>query len=355
MKATITAALGAVLMLATLAPAQAADDTLYLFNWADYISPDLIKEFEQTHHVKVVQNFYGGNSELQAKLQAGADSQYDVIVPSSYFIKKLVNLGLIQKLDHSQLPNLKNLYSRFQDPEYDPNDTYSVPYQWGTTGIAYNTEHIKNAPESWSLLFDPKQNENYPFALLLGDGEVIMGGACAYLGLDYTCQSKDKWVQAAQLIIKTKNRKNMTGFVDGDPALTQLEHGVVDVAVTFNGNVASDASENPEMFKHIKYFLPKEGTELWVDTMAIPTHAPHPKLAHEFINFLLDAHKGAELSNYNYYASPNEAAKPYLDDILQTPLITPTAEQMKHLYFTPTLTGETLKTFNQIWSEVRSQ
>lgn len=336
-------------------PVFAATPQLYLFNWSEYIDPKIVKKFEAKYHVKVVQSYYDGNAELFAKLQAGGDSQYDVIVPSSYFLPRLIDAGLIQKLDHKELPNIGNLLPKFQNPDYDPHDTYSVPYQWGTTGIAYNAAKLKNAPQSWSLVFDPKENPKYPFAMLLGDGQTLFGAACAYLKLGYNCTGKDPWVKAAKLIIQNKKRRNFTGFVDGTPVLQQLARGVVDVGITFNGDFLYAAGQNPSGFKNIKYFLPKEGTELWVDTMAIPDKAPHPKLAHEFINYILNAKIGAELSNWNSYASPNAAAKPYLDADLAKPPITPTPKQMKRLHFTPSLQGQQLKLFEQLWTEVRSR
>lgn len=352
---TALAVVFTVLEIGGAGAAFAQESKLFLFNWSEYINPKIIKQFEAKYHVKVVQSYYDGNAELFAKLQAGGDSQYDVIVPSSYFIPRLVNAGLIQKLNHKEIPNLSNLLPKFQNPDYDPHDAYSAPYQWGTTGIAYNAAKIKNPPKSWSLLFNSKDNPHYPFAMLLGDGQVLFGAACAYQGLGYTCTGKKPWVKAAKLIIKNKKRSNFSGFVDGTPVLQQLARGVVDVGMTFNGDYVYAKSQNPSGFKNIKYFLPKEGTELWVDTMAIPDKAPHPKLANEFINFILDAKIGAELSNWNYYASPNAASKPYLDADLNKPPIMPTAEQMKRLHFTPSLQGQNLKLFEQLWTEVRSR
>lgn len=342
------------LLVLTASPSGAAEKTLDLFNWSGYIAPQIITQFENKYHVKVVQNFYESNPELFAKLQAGGVSQYDVIVPSGYFVQRLIGAGLIQKLNHKEIPNLQNLLPAFRNPSYDPGDTYSAPYQWGTTGLVYNTKHFKKPPESWGLLFNPKLNSNYPFALGK-DGQFMLGVACAYQGNGYTCVGKKAWVKAAKLLIKTKKRPNFTGFVEGTPTLQQLVRGVIDVGISFNGDFLSAAQKNPGVFKHLKYVIPKEGTQMWVDTMAIPAKAPHPKLANEFINFVLSAKAGAELSNHNLYASPNKAARPYLKPELQSNVVNPTPEQMKRLHFTPTLRGTNLKMMQQIWTEVRAR
>lgn len=338
--------------LPNAAKAGSADgQTLFLFNWSDYIPDSLIKGFEAKYGVKVVQSNYGSNAELQAKLQVGGDAEYDVIVPSGSFLPYLIRPGLLQKLDHAEIPNAGNLLPAFQNPAYDPGNTYSMPYQWGTTGIAYTTKDLNNPPASWAILFDPKANPNYPFELMGEDGRVIVGAACAYLGYGFDCTQKSQWLAAAKLIRQTMKRPNFTGFVDGGTALGQLQHGTVNVSMVFNGNFA--ACQGDGTCKSATYILPQEGTELWTDTMAIPARAPHPKLANEFINFILDAHSGADLSNYNDYASPNAASIPYLDPVLKARLISPTAEDMKHLVVLTPLAGPQYKLFNQIWTDIR--
>ena len=345
------AALAASLLAALAPSAQAQQKTLYLFNWQDYIGPGLIKKFEAHCGCKVVQSFYDSNAALEAKLRAGGTSQYDVVVPSSYYIPQMVHEGLIRPLDKSKIPNFKNLQAKFRNPSYDTDDAHSIPYQWGTTGIAYMKGKIANPPQSWAVLFDPKANPSYPFALMGGSGRDTIGAACAYLGFGFTCNEKSQWIKAAKLIEQTTKRRNFTGFVDGDPAIKQIKTGVITLGMTFNGAVAECYAD--KSCTDAAYFVPKPGSEIWVDTMAIPSHAPHPELAYDFINFILSAKAGAELSNYNDYGSPNAAAKPDLDKSLDRPLITPSTAQMKELSFLPALAGPKLREFNAIWTAVR--
>jgi spermidine/putrescine transport system substrate-binding protein len=330
--------------------AHAAQPTLNLLTWSDYIDPDLVTAFEKQCKCKVVETDYEGNGEMEAKLKAGGASQYDVVVPSSYYVAELVAEGLLQKVDHSKLPNFSNLMPRFQNPDYDPNDAYSIPYQWGTTGIVYDPAKIKDPKQSWSLLFDPRANPTYPFVLPKGEGRGLIGAACAYLGYGFNCSEKNQWIAAAKLIIATKKRKNFAGFVDPTPALNQMKGQLITVSMAYNGDVASCYADGS--CKNLKFFLPKDSAEMWVDTMAIPSHAPNPDLALQFINFILDASNGADLSNFNQYASPNAASQKQLTGILKSELITPTAEQMKDLVFLAPLSGSQYKLFNQILTTV---
>ena len=327
-----------------------AKPTLNLFIWSAYIDPDLIKSFETQCGCNLVETDYESNAEMVAKLKAGGDAQYDVVVPSSYEIPQMSREGLLQPIDHGPLTNFKNLNTTFQNPTYDPGNSYSIPYQWGTTGIVYDPSKIKNPPQSWAILFDPKVNPSYPFVLPKGEGYDQIGAACAYLGYGFSCTEKSQWIAAAKLIIATKKRPNFAGFVEETPARDQMKSGLIAVSMAFNGDIGQCYADGS--CKKLVYFLPKEGTERWVDTMAIPAHAPNPKLALQFINFILDAKNGAQLSNFNQYASPNQASQPMLQGILQTEMFTPTPADDKMLHFVNSLKGPEFKTFNGIWTSV---
>jgi spermidine/putrescine transport system substrate-binding protein len=330
--------------------AKAEQPTLNLFIWSDYIDPALITAFEKQCNCKVVETDYESNAEMSAKLKAGGDAQYDVVVPSSYYVPELADEGLIQPVDHSKVPNFANLAAKFQNPDYDLGDKYSIPYQWGTTGIVYDPKKITNPGDGWGLLFDPKMNASYPFVIPKGEGRDQIGAACAYLGYGFNCADKSQWIAAAKLIEETKKRPNFAGFVDETPARDQMKSGLIAAAMAYNGDITQCYADSS--CKNLKFFLPKEGAEIWVDTLAIPTHAPHPELALQFINFILDASNGAQLSNYNQYASPNAASQKQLTGIMSSEMINPTPEQMQHLVFLAPLSGAKYKLFNQIWTSV---
>nr|WP_298249927.1 spermidine/putrescine ABC transporter substrate-binding protein [uncultured Halomonas sp.] len=334
--------------------AQAQENKLYLFNWTEYMDPEIIEAFEAQYDVEVVQNYFNSLPEMLSKLQAGGVSQYDIIVPSNYYVPRLIETGLVQPLDKSKLPNFDNLMSQFQDPIFDPTAEYSAAYQWGTTGVVYNSETFPDAPKSWSLLFDPAVNPEHPFALM-GDGQVSLGGGCAYLGHGYDCTDSKGWKEAARLLIDTKSRETFSGFSDGTPQLQQLARGVTHIGLSYNGDYLYFKEEDPESFASLDFMIPDEGAEMWVDSMMITAEAPNPDMAHKFINFILDPEVGAQLSNFNYYASPNAASEPYLDEVLTQPPVQPSEADMERLLFTPSLAGESLQIFQQLWSEVQSR
>ncbi|MCF3946565.1 spermidine/putrescine ABC transporter substrate-binding protein [Acidiphilium sp. AL] len=334
-------------------PTWASTKTLYLFNWAHYIGNGVIKKFEAKCGCKVIQSYYNSNAQLVAKLNAGGDAQYDVVVPTSFYISQLADEGLIQKLDHARLSNFKNLLPKFQNPSYDPHDAYSIPYQWGTTGVIYNTKKFNSAPNSWALLFDPKENPHYPFALIGGKGRETIGAACAYLGFGIQCSKKSQWLKAARLIEKTTKRPNFIGFVGGEVEVHDIEVGIIDAGMSWNGDIATCHAGQMGHCPDTRYIVPKEGTLMWVDTMAIPAHAPDPALAYEFINYILSAKAGAELSNFNNYSSPNAKAMPYLDKALSAPLVSPGKDEMRRLYFLNPLPKNKVQVFYAIWSAVR--
>lgn len=345
--------LAALLLAAGPASAEQAKK-LYLFNWTQYMDPAILTAFEEKYDVEIVRSFYASNPELFAKLRAGGDHQYDVIFPSNYYVPRLAETGLIRPLNKELIPNFGNLLAKFQNPSYDPGGEYTAAYLWGTTGIAYNVKDLPNAPQSWAIIFDPEVNSDYPFAVMT-DAQVVLGAACAYQGHGYACTGKKNWKEAAQLTLKMKKRANFAGFAEGTPVLRRLVRGNVSVAMTYSGDFLSRKKRDPKAYADIKYFVPKEGGELWVDVMAIPAHAPHPKLAHKFINFILSAQVGAQNANWNSYASPNKAARPYLDQALREPPITPADEKMKKLEFTPVIKGEQLQYVQQLWTAILSR
>lgn len=329
-------------------------EKLFVYNWSQYMDPGVIKLFEKKYNVKVVRNFYETNATMFAKLRAGGDRQYDVIFPSSYYVPRLIKTGLIQPLNKKLIPNIKNISPKFKNPKYDPGNKYTVPYQWGDTGIAYNAKKLPNAPHSWSLIFDSKANTAYPFSLM-DAANVMFGSACIYLGESIDCPNDEIMKKAAKLIAKTKSRQNFNGFTGGTPSVRRLQRGIVDVAVTWNVAYAFFKRQDPESFKDLKFFVPKEGSAFWVDAIAIPAHAPHPELANKFINFILKPKMGARISNWATDGTPNKKSEQYLDDVVSNPPITPPKEVMDRLNLIPAIEGNRLKLQQQLWTYIKSQ
>ncbi|GHC32063.1 spermidine/putrescine ABC transporter substrate-binding protein [Kushneria pakistanensis] len=330
-------------------------DTLYLFNWTEYVPPAVLQDFEREYDVRVVQNFFTSNAEMFTKLRSGGDAQYDVVVPTDYFVPRLIQAGLIQPLDHDRLPGLENLLPEFQNPDYDPGNRYSVPYQWGVSGIVYDSRVLEDIPQSWSALFDPQVNEKAPFTLLGGDPQVLFGAACASMGYGFDCTQQDQWVDAARLLMQTRQRSNFIGFVDSTAAIDQIVRGVSGIGITYNGDLAWRQAEDPDTYGHLRFFVPEEGSQRGIDTLVIPKRAPHPELAQAFIAYTLRPDVAARISNYTFYATPNQAALDQLDDALQKPPSRLSREVQARLVFVPRINETQLGTLSQLNNEMRSR
>ena len=330
------------------------NDKLYLFNWTEYMDPALIEAFEQEFEVEVVQNYFTSNAEMFSKLAAGGDAQYDVVVPTDYYVTRLIDAGLVRELDGERIQGREHLMEAFRHPSYDPDERYSVPYLWGVTGIVYDTRVFEELPTSWSVLFDPAVNPDQPFALLGGDPQVSLGMVCAYQGAGFDCTGKEAWIDAAKLAGQTLERDNFTGFVDSTAAVEQVARGVSAIAVTYSGDVDYRKADSPEIYGDLAFFAPEEGAQLGVDTFVVPARAPHPELAEDFISFMMRPENAAKAANYAYYRTPNEAALPMVDEALrEVSQLDATASD--HLVTTPLIEGETLTMLQQLWTEVRSR
>lgn len=280
------------------------DGDLNFYNWSEYIDPDLITAFEDEYGVTVTESFYESNEAMLSQIQSGVT--YDLIVPSDYMVGIMIDEGLLYELDKDAVPNYDNLDDDFVGLPYDPDGAFSVPYQYGTTGLGVNLEAVGDLfTPSWGLLFDPELTTQFPGGVsVLNDPREAMGAALKYLGYSLNDTELEHLQEAADLIAAAK--PGIATF-DSDQYDEALVGGEVAVAHGYSGNmiVAIGDSENPDQYT---YVLPEEGATLWIDNMAIPTDAAAPCTAHTFINFLLDAENGAALTNWNYYGSPNGAA-----------------------------------------------
>ncbi|WP_108447112.1 ABC transporter substrate-binding protein [Halomonas denitrificans] len=344
--------------LLTVSAAAAADEgKLRLFNWSSYMDPAIIEAFEAETGLEVVQNYYNANAELFAKLTAGGDAQYDLIVPSDYFVPRLIEAGLIQPLTPpgETLAGHDHILEEFRAPSFDPGGDYTVPYLWGATGIVYDTETWPDPDPSWGLLYDPTVNADYPFALLQGDAQFTFGTACAFQGAGFDCVGQAPWVEAARLVIETRERDNFVGFVGATAAIEQVASGVIRAGIAYNGDLAAKRAEDPATYGSLGFFIPEEGSQRWVDVLAIPARAPNPEAARAFIEYLLRPEVAAQLANYNFYTTPNAAALPMVDAALRQPPVMPDEADRARLRFTPSVSGEELQLLQELWSEARSR
>ncbi len=326
------------------------DGDLNFYNWSEYIDPELIAAFETEFEVDVVEDFYDSNEAMLAQLQAGA--VYDLIVPSDYMVGIMIEESLLASLQKDALTNLGNLDPQFVNPPYDSTGEFSVAYQWGTTGLGVNLSVVgEDFEPSWALVFDPELTATFPGGVsMLNDPRETMGAALKYLGYSLNSTSEAELQEAADLIADAKI--NITAF-DSDQYDENLVNGETAVAHGYSGNFFTAFADTDDV-DNWAYVIPEEGGTVWIDNMAIPTVSEHPCTAHTFINYLLDAENGAALTNWNYYASPNAAAEPFiLEEVLTDETIYPSDELQQKLEII-TDTGDFEIQYNDFYQLARS-
>ncbi len=335
------AILGAPFVLTGL-PAGGSRDALNVFIWSNYIAPETLAKFEQRYGVTVNVDLYDSNEALLAKLQAG-NAGYDVICPSDYSVQVLVAQRLLRPLDHSQLPHLNNIDAAFLDRPYDPGNRHAVPYFWGTTGIAFSRRRAA-AVDSWDALWDPRFSGRI---LMLDDAREAFGAALKRRGRSLNETDLVALEQARRDLLEQKplvRAYNSSNFED------VLLSGDVWLAQGWSGQFAKAMVQDPD----IVYVIPKEGSTLFIDNLAIPVDARRPDLAHKFIDFTLEPEIAAEIGRTMLYSSPNRAAWPLLPaDIRANSAIFPPEEALSRLELLRDL-GETTTVYDRLWTAVKS-
>jgi spermidine/putrescine-binding protein len=321
---------------------------LHIYNWSEYIDPEIYEDFEKEFGVKVIEDTFSSNEDLLAKLQAGATG-YDLIVPSDYMVDIMRELDLLAELNFDNIPNFSNVSDLFRDPPYDPGNKYSVPYQWGTTGIGYNAEEFDEAPGSWGYLFDPEMAAPYAGQIsMLNDSRETMGAALKYLGYSVNSTSEQELEEAKQLLIQ---QKAWVSTYDSDGFEDLLAAGETVIGHGWSGDFFAAAEEAEQVW----YIIPQEGGVIWTDNLCIPKSAPSQYTAEVFINYLLQPEVGAQITNYTWFGSPNKASEEFIDaEILEEPAIYPPPEVMDKLEFIRDV-GEATAIYDRIWTEIKAE
>lgn len=315
-----------------------------LYIWSAYITRDIVQKFEKQTGITVHYDTYDSNEALLEKMQSGV-ADYDVIVPSDYMVRIMTKLNLLEKLDHGKIPNIKNLVSRFQNPPFDPDNAHSVAYVWGTSGIGYNKTKVTEPVDSWAILWNQKYKDRI---LMLEDEREVFGVALKWKGHSINTTDPKQLEEARNLLLQQKPLVKTYTSSNFDEILLS---GDVWLAHGWSGQLAKAADQN----KDLAYIVPKEGATIWVDNMAISVASKNKAEAYEFINFCLDPHVGAEIVNYNGYASPNEAAKPFIEErYLKDPARYPDEATLQKCEFLEDL-GETSQLVDRLWTEIKSR
>jgi putrescine transport system substrate-binding protein len=356
----------AALVLALLAPVAASaqgERVVNFYNWSDYIDPTVLEAFTKETGIKVRYDTFDANETLETKLLAG-NSGYDVVVPTGYFLQRQITAGVFQKLDKSKLPNLVNAWPEIMQKLafYDPGNQYAVNYMWGTTGIGYNVRKMHEilgpaaTIDSWDLIFKPEQLARFKDCgiHMLDSVDDIMPAALQYLGLNPNSTRTADLDKAAALIEKI--RPYVRKFHSSE-YLNALASGEICLVVGWSGDIkqaqkrAAEAKNGVE----IGYAIPKEGTQMFFDNLAIPKDAPHVAEAYALIDYLLRPQVAAKNTNLVQYANGNLASQKFINKaIIDDRTIYPDAVTMAKLY---TISAHDLKTqrvLNRLWTRIKT-
>ena len=336
-------ALVLALSLSFFACGSGSKTTLNVLNWGDYIDPALLQQFEKETGISVKYTTMTSNEEMLVKL-ASPDCIYDLCFPSDYVIEKLIADDLLYAIDKSNIPNMSNIDSRFLDLSFDPDNTYSIPYMWGTVGILYNTTMVSSPIDSWTSLWA----EQYSGEILMYDSmRDTIGITLKMLGKDINTRDAADVLAAQEALIAQKPlvRAYLT-----DDIKMELINGSAAMGVVYSGDAVYCIGENPDL----AYVVPKEGSNVWFDNMIIPKSASHKTEAEQFINFLCGAEVAAQNSDYIGYSTPNAAALQLMgSDYIDDPTFNPSQEVLDLCQIYHDL-GDFVSVFSDAWTKVKA-
>ena len=323
------------------------DEKLVVYNWGEYIDPEVLTMFEEETGIDIVYEEFETNEILYPKISSGAIA-YDVICPSDYMIQRMIENDLLSEINFDNIPNLKNIGKQYleQSRQFDPENKYSVPYCWGTVGILYNKMMVDEPVDSWSILWDPKYKDN----ILMQDSvRDAFGVTLKYLGYSLNSIDLDELTEAKNLLIE---QKPLVQAYVIDQVRDKMIGNEAALGVIYSGEAIYTQKENP----NLEYVIPKEGSNIWIDSWVIPKNAEHKENAEKFINFL--CRPDIALMNFEYitYSTPNEAARELIEDesIRNSEIAFPDLSKYDNLETFQYLGTEADQVYGDLWNKVKS-
>ena len=322
-------------------------EKLVVYNWGEYIDPEVLTMFEEETGIDIVYEEFETNEILYPKISSGAIA-YDVICPSDYMIQRMIENDLLSEINFDNIPNLKNIGKQYleQSRQFDPENKYSVPYCWGTVGILYNKMMVDEPVDSWSILWDPKYKDN----ILMQDSvRDAFGVTLKYLGYSLNSIDLDELTEAKNLLIE---QKPLVQAYVIDQVRDKMIGNEAALGVIYSGEAIYTQKENP----NLEYVIPKEGSNIWIDSWVIPKNAEHKENAEKFINFL--CRPDIALMNFEYitYSTPNEAARELIEDesIRNSEIAFPDLSKYDNLETFQYLGTEADQVYGDLWNKVKS-
>ncbi|NTJ41409.1 polyamine ABC transporter substrate-binding protein [Agrobacterium larrymoorei] len=340
----------------------AQEKVVHVYNWSDYIDESVLADFTKETGIKVVYDVFDSNEVVETKLLAG-NSGYDVVVPTAPFLARQIQAGVFQKLDKSKLPNLKNMWPEVTErlAKYDPGNEYAVNYMWGTTGIGYNVAKVKAALgdvkiDSWDILFKPENAEKLKSCgiNILDASDETFAIAMNYIGKNP--DSKETADLEAGGDVYKAIRPSVKTF-NSSAYIDELANGDSCISIGWSGDIlqAKTRAEEAKNGVEVNYVIPKEGTYMWFDNLAIPADAKNVDEAHAFINYLMKPDVIAKASDYVQYANGNLASQPLMDEaVSKNPAVYPDEATMKKLFTISPYGPKEQRVLNRVWTQIKT-
>ncbi|KQO75974.1 polyamine ABC transporter substrate-binding protein [Rhizobium sp. Leaf262] len=341
----------------------ASERVVHVYNWSDYIDQSILEDFTSETGIKVVYDVFDNNELLETKLLAGA-SGYDVVVPTAPFLARQIKADVFQKLDKTKLTNIGNLWPDIMDrlAVYDPGNQYAINYMWGTTSIGYNVDKLKAAlgdvpVDSWNIIFDPANAKKLSSCgiNILDAPDETMAIALAYLGKNPNSKETPD-LQAGAEVFK-KIRPSVRSF-NSSAYINELATGDICITIGFSGDVlqAKARAEEANNGVNVEYSIPKEGTYMWFDNLAIPADAKHVEEAHAFINYLMKPEVIAKASNYVRYANGNLASQEFVDkDVRKNASVYPPDAVLDKLFTISPYDQKQQRVLTRLWTGIKTK
>ena len=323
------------------------DDKLVVYNWGEYIDPEVLTIFEEETGINVVYEEFETNEILYPKVSSGAIA-YDVVCPSDYMIQRMIENDLLTEINFDNIPNIKNIGKQYmeQSRQFDPENKYSVPYCWGTVGILYNKTMVDEPVNSWSILWDPKYKDN----ILMQDSvRDAFGATLKYLGYSLNSTDLDELTEAKNLLIE---QKPLVQAYVIDQVRDKMIGNEAALGVIYSGEAIYTQKENP----NLEYVIPKEGSNIWIDSWVIPKNAPNKENAEKFIDFMCRGDVALKNFEYITYSTPNEAARELIEDesIRNSEIAFPDLSKYDNLETFQYLGTEADQVYGDLWNKVKS-
>ena len=346
MKKTISIVLCSVMLVCLFAGcggSKTSNGVVNVYNWGEYIDPDLITQFQDETGIQVNYKTFESNEQMYSVLKQGGVS-YDVIIPSDYMVSRLISEDMLEPIDFNNVPNYSLIEDSLKGMAYDPDNMYSVPYMWGTIGIIYDPAVVGEV-DSWGALFDEKNAGNI---LMLDNSRDAMGVALKYLGYSLNTTDKTELDKAYELLKAQK--PILQGYVM-DQIFDKLESGEAAIGAYYAGDYLTMHETNP----NLKFCIPKEGSNVFVDAMCILKNAENKANAEAFINFMTATESSSANSQYIGYTSPNKDVRATLElDALTESVMYPDAATLAKCEAFINLPQETLDYYDELWIKLKS-